>query len=459
MRGVGAGWLAVAFALAAAWLCPGPAHATPASVSEWPLADADLEARSIVTGADGNFWLGVERYAGRGEYHEPTFDSYVERITPDSDFTSFPAGEYGVGALAPGPDGNIWFLAYEEYGYFAPSGQVTRFRAPGVDFLGSELAAGADGNMWATERNDSGPDMIIRISPTGETTQFPLPHRESAPASIVAGPDGNLWFGETFGERIGRITTSGSITEFPVGERVSDLTVGPDGNIWFNAEGSLRRLEPTGAITKFDLGKGRFAGSQIISGPDGRLWFGEGANQIGRISPGGRVSRVRLPTNGRRVDSLTIGPEGAVWFSAVHAETCGGGGFTCMNWFPSRNLRVGRVVPGALGIVVSSGSARVKSGSAAVSLRCEEGLVDDVCSGTLALRKKRRGARAASLGEISYRLHTDSQHTFRIRLRRPAIARLLQRGRLEVTAIATRDSGETVRRSIILLPAPRPPSR
>ena len=58
------------------------------------------------------------------------------------------------------------------------------------------------------------------------------------PTSIVAGPDGNLWFTEfNGGNRIGRITTAGVITEFSTGITAGALpygiTAGPDGNLWF----------------------------------------------------------------------------------------------------------------------------------------------------------------------------------------------------------------------------------
>ena len=58
----------------------------------------------------------------------------------------------------------------------------------------------------------------------------------SAPARITTGPDGNLWFTETNGNNIGRITTAGVVTEFPIPTVGSDpvgITVGPDGNLWF----------------------------------------------------------------------------------------------------------------------------------------------------------------------------------------------------------------------------------
>jgi virginiamycin B lyase len=44
-------------------------------------------------------------------------------------------------------------------------------------------------------------------------TEFPTAP-ERGPYGIAAGPDGNLWFTENSGNRIGRITQNGQITEF-----------------------------------------------------------------------------------------------------------------------------------------------------------------------------------------------------------------------------------------------------
>jgi virginiamycin B lyase len=52
----------------------------------------------------------------------------------------------------------------------------------------------------------------------------------SDPEGITAGPDGNLWFTEFTGNRIGRITPAGTVTEFPVltGKRGPEgITAGP----------------------------------------------------------------------------------------------------------------------------------------------------------------------------------------------------------------------------------------
>jgi virginiamycin B lyase len=66
-------------------------------------------------------------------------------------------------------------------------------------------------------------------------TEYPIP---TDAESIVAGPDGALWFTAHARNKIGRITTAGTVTEFliPVPPRVfiySDIVSGPGGALWF----------------------------------------------------------------------------------------------------------------------------------------------------------------------------------------------------------------------------------
>ena len=58
----------------------------------------------------------------------------------------------------------------------------------------------------------------------------------SQPRGITAGPDGNVWFTEENGNRIGRITPAGVVTEFPRRSRRSaptEITAGPGRDLWF----------------------------------------------------------------------------------------------------------------------------------------------------------------------------------------------------------------------------------
>ncbi len=65
------------------------------------------------------------------------------------------------------------------------------------------IAARPDENLWFTEFAGN---RIGRITPGGAVTEFPLPSPGSGPAEIAAGPDDNLWFTEQLGNKIGRIT-------------------------------------------------------------------------------------------------------------------------------------------------------------------------------------------------------------------------------------------------------------
>src|SRR5438034_9616079 len=63
--------------------------------------------------------------------------------------------------------------------------------------------------------------------------QVPAPDLPyGGPESITTASDGNLWFPEPSGNSVGRITTSGVITEFPVrgSYLLQDIVAGPDGN-------------------------------------------------------------------------------------------------------------------------------------------------------------------------------------------------------------------------------------
>jgi streptogramin lyase len=75
------------------------------------------------------------------------------------------------------------------------------------------ITTGPDRQLWFTEDEA---EKIGRITTTGQLSEFPLPTARSMPAGITTGPDGALWFTEEQGNRIGRITTSGQLREVPL---------------------------------------------------------------------------------------------------------------------------------------------------------------------------------------------------------------------------------------------------
>jgi hypothetical protein len=159
---------------------------------------------------------------------------------------------------------------------------VTLFSLSGGDTQDA-ITAGPDGALWFTEQNAN---RIGRITTSGTITSFPVPTPESEPEGIVAGPDGALWFTESRANNIGRITTGGASTEFPIrtpSSGANEITVGPDGALWFVvAGGKVGRITTSGTITDFRVPA---TAQDIAAGPDGALWFTEVlAGRIGRIT-------------------------------------------------------------------------------------------------------------------------------------------------------------------------------
>jgi hypothetical protein len=103
------------------------------------------------------------------------------------------------------------------------------------------VAIGGIGWSAGEGRSINGPkgegNKIGRVTTSGVFTEFPIPTPVSLPISIAAGSDGNLWFTEfEYPYTIGRVSTSGAFTEFPVPTPVSGpyaIAAGPDSNLWF----------------------------------------------------------------------------------------------------------------------------------------------------------------------------------------------------------------------------------
>ncbi len=76
-------------------------------------------------------------------------------------------------------------------------------------------------------------------------TEFTIPPPDSQPSGFVSGPDGALWFTERTANKLGRITPSGTVTEYALptsstfGSQPYNITLGADGALWFTEVGSF----------------------------------------------------------------------------------------------------------------------------------------------------------------------------------------------------------------------------
>ncbi len=189
----------------------------------------------------------------------------------------------------------------------------------------TSLTTGPDDNLWFTGGESS---VIGKVTTDGVVTEFPLSLDHPASASIIVGPDGALWFTERGEDAIGRVTVGGEVTQYPLatsGSRPNSIAVGPDGNLWFTEGGASRiaRMTSTGELTEFPMPSGRHPAG-ITAGPDGALWFTEyTANRIGRITIAGEISHFSLPGRDNRPNSIVAGDDGNLWFTQQRGHRVG----------------------------------------------------------------------------------------------------------------------------------------
>ncbi len=164
-------------------------------------------------------------------------------------------------------------------------------------------------------------------------TDFPIPPgRASWPYAMAVGPDGNMWFVEWGGQKVGFITTSGVITQYPIpnAQALIGIAKGPDGNLWFTdtMAGTIGHISTSGTnIVHYSLPAGSFP-QGITAGPDGNLWFVEqkesGDYDIGKITTAGKITSYSTKETagtfqvfaavGYSFGVITPGPDGNLWF-------------------------------------------------------------------------------------------------------------------------------------------------
>ena len=187
------------------------------------------------------------------------------------------------------------------------------------------IVTGPDGNLWFTEIDG---DRISRMSTSGSVAGSTDEQVFSGVGEIIVGPDGNLWYVKTDRDAVGRIAPTGTLLPDIDLTNLSepiDLALGSDGNVWVTLPGRSRiaRITSLGAITEFTLPGGR-AAEGIAAGPDGNLWFTEPEdNRVGRITTSGTITEFTLPNADSGPVAITAGPDGAMWFTEVDGNRIG----------------------------------------------------------------------------------------------------------------------------------------
>src|SRR6478735_12763298 len=84
---------------------------------------------------------------------------------------------------------------------------------------------------------------------------YQMPLLASQPVNVALGGDGNVWFTEANHYGVGKITPSGTVTEYyGLSEQPSGITAGGGSNLWFTeigSFGSVGRITSGGTASEF----------------------------------------------------------------------------------------------------------------------------------------------------------------------------------------------------------------
>jgi streptogramin lyase len=273
-------------------------------VRYYPVTGIDGDLFDITTGPDGALWF------------TETGSEAIGRLDTQGNVSKYPISP-SLGepiAITSGPDGNVWFTlgggSQQGIGRITPSGVITTF-AFGQPFSTElDITSGPDGNLWFTDFYNN---MVGRVTTQGVVTEFPLPDY-GAPLGITLGPDHKLWIceeGALHGNdnvpaRIYKMTTALKFKAYvlsPMDWTTSPqfITVGADKNLWFteadrsNPPFHVERITTKGAITNFPLPASAEPPFRTTLASDHNVWFTETLTYIDRVTPDGTISRLPMP--------------------------------------------------------------------------------------------------------------------------------------------------------------------
>ncbi|HEX3468193.1 MAG TPA: hypothetical protein VHT05_08965 [Candidatus Elarobacter sp.] len=324
---------------------PTPSAVPSPTITEFPAVSTgpNYGVLCCIVSTNGALWFGAISASGTTDVGRMTTQGVVTNTY------ALPNAE-GTISLAVGPQSNVVFSAVNgalvnDVG-LVTGGSVTSYALAGSSCDTGLIATGSDGNLWTCGDTtfESNPAKIDRVTPQGSVTTFSVavPSSGAVLQGMTPGPDGALWYVGIAGSStpiVGRITTAGVSTDYSAAAASAGvqhpyaITAGPDGALWFtdsnlgvtsNGHNAIGRITTSGAITEYPLSPSS-SPFGITTGPDGALWFTDGAqNAIGRITTSGAIKEYGAGiTSGSYPNGITTGPDAALWFTEANSGKIG----------------------------------------------------------------------------------------------------------------------------------------
>ena len=243
---------------------------------------------------------------------------------PATDITAF--GEADASGITFGPEEGLWF---------AGDGQIDRINLSGVltgEFeiaTGEEpyeptyaepgsLVPGTEDHLWYIDEgmNKEGDEFIGRISTAGTIAEFPV---DLWLESIAPGASGKTWYdGMTntapYETVLGRINELGKTETVTVAGGVAggQLVSGAGETVWASRDSTILHIHLDGSAEEVRLQSGDYPRTLIADG-EGGVWFTAPPESIGHISARGALSLLDVPNQSGDMGGITVGPEGNIW--------------------------------------------------------------------------------------------------------------------------------------------------
>lgn len=277
----------------------------PVNWEEFQAYNVSSYVSGFALGADGNVWFTICCNAwGFG------------KITLDGTVTVFNVPQEHSGAnLVPGPKSRLWYAElFQDIGSIATDGTTTDYQIPIPNEIATSVTIGPDRNIWFSEEQSPGKQMMVgRMRSDGH---FFTPFQVSGGNTMATGSDGRVWIPQINSTSINAVTVTGQNTTYCcLQEPAIQIVPGPDGNLWFAEKDYIGKITTSGTITEYSeptsLGI-----SSLGVGPDKRIWFTSfNSPWIGRISLSGQTKFFQNPFNNTPERSIIKGRDGNLWFA------------------------------------------------------------------------------------------------------------------------------------------------
>lgn len=215
---------------------------------------------------------------------------------------------------------------------------VQTFPVPSPTADLQRIVAGPDGALWSTEQ---GANNVGRITTAGQITEYPIPNNASGladtgPTDIVSS-GGGLWLLTDIGESTYRMATDGTFALVYSNGLYPAASLAPSdtGGVWLMksfGDGNpqdgqaLVRVDPNGTATDYPATHANHLNS-IAQAPDGSVWFNNGGSDLYRMTDGGAQASFPLSVpSPNEVSSIAFAADGTVWFTDYAPNSLSGDG-------------------------------------------------------------------------------------------------------------------------------------